>query len=72
LTLTGFGFVLKEGLPGTSSGVSQTIFIGGSGVTSTAGYPILSGEQKQFYLLENVNLYAVTNGPSLSLNVFEL
>jgi hypothetical protein len=63
---------LKDGLEGTSTGVTQTIFIGGAGVLSTAGYPLLSGQERPFYLMENVQLYAVTASPSLSLNIFEL
>jgi hypothetical protein len=66
------GFVLKDGLDGTSAGVTQTIFVGGPGVTSTAGYPLLSGKERPFYLMENVQLYAVTAGPALNMNVFEL
>jgi len=66
------GFVLKDGLEGTSTGVTQTIFIGGAGVLSTAGYPLLSGQERPFYLMENVQLYAVTAGPALNMNVFEL
>jgi len=66
------GFVLKDGLDGTSAGVTQTIFMGGPGVTSTAGYPLLTGKERSFYLIENVQLYAVTAGPSLSMNIFEL
>jgi hypothetical protein len=66
------GFVLKDGLDGTSTGVTQTIFMGGPGVTPTAGYPLLSGKERPFYLMENVQLYAVTAGPALNMNVFEL
>lgn len=66
------GFVLKDGLDGTSAGVTQTIFIGGPGVASTAGYPLLSGKERPFYLMENVQLYAVTAGPTLNMNIFEL
>lgn len=66
------GFVLKDGLDGTSAGVTQTIFMGGAGVSSTAGYPLLSGKERPFYLMENVQLWAVTAGPSLAMNVFEL
>jgi hypothetical protein len=66
------GFVTKDGLEGTSTGVAQTIFIGGPGVASQSGYPILSGKERSFYLNENVQLYAVTGGPSLNLNIFEL
>lgn len=66
------GFVLKDGLEGTSTGVAQTIFIGPSGVTSDVGYPLLSGREKAFYLRENTVLYAVTSGPTLPLRIFEL
>jgi hypothetical protein len=66
------GFILKDGLEGTSAGATQTIFIGQSGVTDVVGYPILAGKEKPLYLLENVSLYAVTSGPNLTLNIFEL
>lgn len=66
------GFVLKDGLDGTSAGASQTIFMGGAGVSPTSGYPLLSGKERPFYFMENVQLYAVTAGPSLSMNIFEL
>jgi len=71
VTLT-VGFVLKDGLDGTSTGVTQTIFMGGPGVSTVAGYPLLSGKERPFYLMENVQLYAVTAGPSLNMNIFEL
>jgi hypothetical protein len=66
------GYVLKDGLEGTSAGASQTIFLGQAGVNPSAGYPLLNGKEKQFYFKQNVNLYAVTSGPSLILNIFEL
>lgn len=66
------GFILKDGLQGTSAGATQTIFIGGAGVSSVSGYPLLAGQEKPFYLEENVKLYAVTSGPSLAMNIFEL
>ena len=66
------GFVLKDGLDGTSAGVTQTIFMGQAGVSIVAGYPLLSGKERAFYIMENVQIYAVTAGPSLSLNIFEL
>ncbi len=66
------GFVLKDGLDGTSAGVTQTIFTGGPGVSFVAGYPLLSGKERAFYLMENVQLYAVTAGPTLNMNIFEL
>lgn len=66
------GYCLKDGLEGTSAGASQTIFIGSSGVTPQAGYPILNGKEKQFYLRENVSLWGVTAAASLDINIFEL
>ena len=66
------GYVLKDGLAGTSAGVSQTIFVGGGGVSSVSGYPLLAGNEKPFYFMENVAMYAVTAGPSLNMNIFEL
>lgn len=66
------GAVLKDGLEGTTTGTAQTIFIGGAGVTPQAGYPLLAGNEKSFYLIENVKLYAVTSGPSLDMNIFQL
>lgn len=66
------GFVLKDGLQGTSTGIAQTVFIGsGSGISPVSAYPLLSGQEKQFYLTENVQLYAVTLGPTLNINIFE-
>lgn len=69
---TSIGFVAKDGLEGTSAGVTQTIFIGSSGVYPIAGFPLLSGKERSFYLMENVQLYAVTAGPTLDMNIFEL
>jgi len=66
------GFVLKDGLEGTSAGATQTIFLGGAGVSPVSGYPLLAGKERSFYFEENVSLYAVTSGPSLSMNIFEL
>lgn len=65
------GYVLKDGLEGTSAGVSQTIFFGGAGVNPSSGYPLLAGKERAFYFEENVSLYAVTSGPNLDMNIFE-
>lgn len=66
------GYVLKDGLADTSSGSSQTIFVGGAGVSPTSGFPILAGKDRAFYFMENVSLYAVTAGAQLDMNIFEL
>lgn len=65
------GFVIKEGLPGTGAGVGKTIYLGGPGVTTQSGFPLLEGQQKAFFMRENTELYAVA-GASLEMRVFEL
>ncbi len=65
------GFVLKNGLIGTSSGISQTIYLGGPGVTTTSGFPLLNGQNQRFFLQENLQLWAVANA-TLPLKIFEL
>jgi hypothetical protein len=65
------GFVLKNGLIGTSTGVNQSIFLGGKGVTTVAGYPLLEGKEKGWYFTENTELYAVA-AAELPLRIFEL
>lgn len=65
------GYTLKNGLIGTSSGLSQTIYIGGPGVTVESGFPILNGQSERFFLKENVQLYAVANA-TLPMKIFEL
>lgn len=65
------GFVLKNGLIGTSSGLSQTIFIGSDGLTTTTGFPLLNGQAEKFYLRENTKLFGIANAP-LPIRIFEL
>lgn len=65
------GFVLKNGLIGTSGGVDQTIYLGGKGVTTVAGYPLLNGKERTWYFTENTELYAVA-AASIPLRIFEL
>jgi len=65
------GFVLKNGLAGTSAGISQTIFLGSAGVTVESGFPLLNGDKEKFFLQEGVQLYAVANA-SLPMKIFEL
>jgi len=65
------GFVLKNGLAGTSAGISQTIFLGGPEVSVNSGFPLLNGQSERFFLQENVQLWAVANA-SLPFKIFEL
>lgn len=65
------GFVLKNGLIGTSAGISQTIYLGGAGVSTTSGFPLLNGQSQKFFLQENLQLFAVADA-TLPLKIFEL
>lgn len=65
------GFALKEGLPGTSNGLSKTIYLGNSGVSTVSGFPILEGQSRSFYARENTELWAVASA-ELDLRIFEL
>ena len=65
------GYVLKNGLIGTSAGISQTIYLGGPGVSTTSGFPLLNGQSQKFFLQENLQLFAVADA-TLPLKIFEL
>lgn len=65
------GFNLKNGLAGTSAGLSQTIFLGGPEVSVDSGFPLLNGQSERFFLQENVQLWAVANA-TLPFKIFEL
>ena len=70
-TLT-LGYVLKGGLGGSPNGIANTVYLGNTGVTQQAGYPILEGQFRDFYLKENAQLWGVTGGATVTLNVIEL
>lgn len=70
-TLT-FGYILKGGLGGSPNGIANTVYLGNNGVTAQAGYPILEGQFRDFYLRENARLWGVTGGATVTLNVIEL
>jgi len=63
--------LLKYGIGGTASGFTNNIYIGGSDVTVTNGYPLMEGQKETFFLKDGVALYAVSQG-SVSLKIFEL
>ena len=65
------GYTLKGGLGGSSGGISNTIYLGNSGVTIQSGYPILEGQWRDFYLAENAELWAVSLN-TIIVNVIEL
>jgi len=65
------GYVLKDGLAGGSTGLSNTIYLGPEGVSSISGFPLLEGQSLPFYFRSNVKLYAVSLS-STTLSIFDL
>lgn len=69
-TFTGsISTVLKPALAGTVSG--PTIFMGNQDVTTTLGFPLLSGQRETLYLKENTPLYGIAVAAT-DLRLFEL
>jgi len=67
------GAVLKDGLlRSAAEGNTQAIYLGPEGVKAEIGYPLLEGQERVFYMKENVELYAVGKTTGLELKVFEL
>lgn len=64
-------YTLKNGLGGSSSGSAQTVFIGSGGVSQFSGYPILEGQYRDFNMRENVELWGVTGGGTVDINIIE-
>jgi len=64
-------YVQKNGLPGGTSGLANTVFIGGPNVNAQTGYPLLEGQQLKIFTRENTKLFAVSLG-SATLSVFNL
>lgn len=69
-TMTGsIAAILKPQLAGTVSG--PTIFLGNEDVSTTLGFPLLSGQRETLYLKENTPLYGIAVAAT-DLRVFEL
>jgi hypothetical protein len=47
------------------------VFLGNGNVTATIGYPILGGQEKRFWLMDNTPLFGIALSPTL-LKVFQL
>jgi hypothetical protein len=63
---------LKDGLAGSSSGLTRTIYLGGPDVTAGQGYPLLEGATLTRWFRPNTTLFAVSQvAAGVSLNVFE-
>ena len=67
------GFVLKDGLNGTSSGLSNTIYLGSADVKVATGLPLLEGQKEKLWARDNTTLYAVSAvSGGTDISVFEL
>lgn len=51
---------LKDGAPGAGSGLARSIFLGDRNVTPESGYPLFEGQNRIFYLGDEVELWAVS------------
>jgi hypothetical protein len=65
------GFVLKDGLPGSEAGIAKSIYLGGPGVSTSSGFPLLEGQSRSWYMNENTELWGIADVP-LDLKIFEL
>lgn len=66
------GYVVKEGLPGTGTGVGKGIYFGTiSNINTGAGFPLLEGQKEKVYLREDTELWGVA-AATTTLNIFEL
>jgi len=57
---------------GVVTSVGSTIYLGSNDVNTTFGYPILPGQEKTFYLMDNVELYAISPLNPMTVKVFQL
>jgi hypothetical protein len=65
-------YLLKDGLPGSGAGAAQTIFFAGSdGVNSTAGFALLEGSERAYFVPRDTEIWVVSNG-SVTLKILEL
>jgi len=64
------GAILKGGLGGSQSGVSNTAYIGAAGVTNVSGWPLLEGQSRDIYVEENSELFAVADN-TIDIRVIE-
>lgn len=68
------GAILKGGLPGGSTGLANTIFLGpDADVNSTNGYPLQEAKERKLFLRANAELWAVSLiSGGVTLSVFNL
>ena len=63
------GYVLKDGQPGDSTGLSSTIYLGNQDV-NTNGFPLLEGTSKIFFPTSGTDLYAIATATT-SINIYK-
>jgi len=69
----GVNYTVKEGIPGTSTGVASTVYLNASdGVSSVSGWPLLSGDKLPLLVNENTELWGVALAAGQEVRVFEL
>ncbi len=67
------GYMLKDGLPGSSSGLARTIYLGDANVNATTGFPLLEGQTLSKFFRPNTTLFAVSAvSAGTELRVFDL
>lgn len=65
------GTILKEGTGGNNAGLAQVVYLGGPGVSTVSGFPLLEGTYQPFVVGENVELYGVAN-TNIDIRLFKL
>ncbi len=66
------GYMLKDGLPGSASGIARTIYLGDINVTVGQGYSLLEGQSLTKWFRQNTRLYAVSGvSAGVTINVLE-
>lgn len=65
-------YIEKDGLPGSTSGLDRTIYIGpSSAVNTVSGRPILEGQSEKFFVKEYTEIWAVSVTP-VNVRILEL
>lgn len=65
------GLVLKAGYGSQLSGFSKVVYLGGPGVSTTNGFPLIPGEYQTFVVGENVEVWGISESTT-ELRIFEL
>jgi len=69
------GYVLKDGIMGSSTGLARTIYLGAnSGLTSgsnSPGFPLMEGDRWGIFVKENTEIWCIAQ-TTLNLNIIEM